>query len=314
MPPDYDVFTDMVTTVTGNTVTGGTIYAPLGYTEVHGTPLTTSATINGTTAVYRIYQYQLNATTTGATTATVFVPTIITNAVDITTNATHIAYGTTAGVSTMQLDAWRAWNDEYCRRCTATNAQVWTHWNDDHEREHERARELLQQQRAWQEQRIRQATPEEVRAAQERETLRQAERIRRAAELDAATRRAEDLLREHLTEEQAKHLDAKQCFYLEVNGRRYRIDRGTHGNVKLLDKDGKILGAFCIQPSGVPVPDSMLAQKLWLEGDEKEFLRVANFSAWADQRGDHPLIRGVQRDQHAAREAHRARAARVGQA
>jgi hypothetical protein len=50
--------------------------------------------------------------------------------------------------------------------------------------------------------------------------------------------------------------------------------------VHLLDDKGSIVGRYCIHPRDVPAPDAMLAQKLWLENNEAEFLRVANFTPY----------------------------------
>lgn len=61
----------------------------------------------------------------------------------------------------------------------------------------------------------------------------------------------------------------------------YRINQGTHGNVKELDSNGKEIASYCVQPEGVPVPDANLAQKLAIECDEETFLRVANRRAVA---------------------------------
>ena len=92
-----------------------------------------------------------------------------------------------------------------------------------------------------------------------------------------ADRRAEALLRGCLSPEQQEDLETKACFYVVTpGGKRYRIDRGSHGNVKRLDEAGRILAGYCAQPGGVPIADSMLAQKLALEADEVGFLRVAN--------------------------------------
>ncbi len=60
--------------------------------------------------------------------------------------------------------------------------------------------------------------------------------------------------------------------------RRYRIEKGWAGNVFLIDEKGKKAEKFCIHPmkEEIPVCDSLLAQKLLLESDEGEFLRIAN--------------------------------------
>lgn len=140
------------------------------------------------------------------------------------------------------------------------------------------------QERDWLRRRVRDVLVYEDRLVQRATPAEVAVAAMRRAEVDAANRRAEDLLRRELTPEQLEDLEKKGCFYLESidqkgERRRYRIDRGTHGNIKLLDPKGSILGTYCVQPDAVPVADSMLAQKLWIEGNEAGFLRVANFQA-----------------------------------
>jgi hypothetical protein len=122
-------------------------------------------------------------------------------------------------------------------------------------------------------------------AAEQRDIERRREASRLAIRVDGARRRAEALLRGCLTDEQREDLEKKDCFYLRTIAkdgaeRRYRIDRSTHGNVKLLDKDNRIIGAYCVQPTGVPTEDAMLAQKLWLETDEETFRKKANFTQY----------------------------------
>jgi hypothetical protein len=70
----------------------------------------------------------------------------------------------------------------------------------------------------------------------------------------------------------------------EVHGlanERYRIDRGSHGNVKQIDEKGSIIRSFCIQPEGVPAGDVLLTQKLWLEASDEtrnKFWETANIT------------------------------------
>lgn len=93
---------------------------------------------------------------------------------------------------------------------------------------------------------------------------------------DTAKLRARKLLVEHLDAVQRASYEKDGHFVVEVQGVRYRIDQGTHGNVKELDAAGKPLASYCIQPAGVPDEDAMLAQKLQLEADVAAFKRVAN--------------------------------------
>lgn len=56
-----------------------------------------------------------------------------------------------------------------------------------------------------------------------------------------------------------------------------QADRGRHGNVDQVDDSGRRIKRLCVHPvEGVPDADTMLAQKLFLEGSEEELLRVAN--------------------------------------
>lgn len=57
--------------------------------------------------------------------------------------------------------------------------------------------------------------------------------------------------------------------------RRYRIKEGSHGNIYLMEGD-RAVTKYCAQPEGVPLHDSMLAQKFQIEADEEAFLAVAN--------------------------------------
>lgn len=90
--------------------------------------------------------------------------------------------------------------------------------------------------------------------------------------------RAQRLLAMSLAREQLKDLDEKGFFLVEVkSGHRYRIYKGTHGNVKR-EEDGVLVESLCIQPTEVPAEDAMLAQKLHLEADEEDFRRTANIT------------------------------------
>jgi hypothetical protein len=94
-----------------------------------------------------------------------------------------------------------------------------------------------------------------------------------------AEAKAELLLQRLLTPEQRETLKKKSCFYMYSKGKKYRIDRGQHGNVKLLDANDKIVESYCIQPKGgIPDADAMAAQKLLLEADPETFVRVANIT------------------------------------
>ena len=112
-------------------------------------------------------------------------------------------------------------------------------------------------------------------AEQERLSRKETERI------DAANKRAEELLTFMLDEDQKKRYAADRCFEVVAGNtgerRRYLVKYGWAGNVEQIDENGRQVARFCIHPRNiVPVPDNMLAQKLMLESNEEEFLRIAN--------------------------------------
>jgi len=92
-----------------------------------------------------------------------------------------------------------------------------------------------------------------------------------------ANEKAEELLRSLLTEEQIKKLETEDWFPVVVNDKEYRIERGSRGNVVRIDKHKKY--RYCIHPTElVPDADTMIAQKLMLESNEEQFLKIANRS------------------------------------
>lgn len=93
-----------------------------------------------------------------------------------------------------------------------------------------------------------------------------------------AQERAERLLHEVLPEDEYRSLNRRG--YLEVvspsrPGRIYRVPR-HQGQVKVFE-DGVPIMALCVQ-SVEPIPDgdAVLMHKLMIEGNEEEYLRVAN--------------------------------------
>ncbi len=87
---------------------------------------------------------------------------------------------------------------------------------------------------------------------------------------------AEILLLENLNEEQRAEYKRLKYFRVIVGEKIYRIKRGRVGNIELID-DAGIVARYCVHPAvGCPDQDTMLAQKLMLENDEKELLRLAN--------------------------------------
>lgn len=186
---------------------------------------------------------------------------------------------------------WREWNTQYTAIQTAitvaqnaaTNVytnQTWGVWNDEYERlaadrENQVRREIIAGRQPSAEQRERWRREEQER--------REAE-AKRQAEVHEAKRKAEVLLTSCLSKQQREEYAARGCFHLHVGDEVYRIEKGSHGNVKLIDKDGKVKRSFCVQPRGVPDGDAMLAQKLLLETDKKRFYELSNVTEYADGR------------------------------
>lgn len=200
--------------------------------------------------------------------------------------------GTNAGGSlTGSADVWTIWvqamgsstqtslggqttTGNICQHQTHALIQpAWIEWqNTSHARTDNRFGELLQARGRM--------SPEDraIVEAHEAERKRKYEAMRVAKAL--AEKKAEILLRQMLTPEQKEDLTQKGCFYLHVGEKKFRIDRGHAGNVKLVDERNEVVESYCIHPEGgIPDADAMLAQKLLLETDLETFERVANITA-----------------------------------
>jgi len=173
---------------------------------------------------------------------------------------------------------WTIWNQTIS---TISTTNTWTVWNEQLRNANpQQVRQAVERRRP---------SEEEVRANLEREkTWREAEEKRKREEEEAKAK-AEILLRRHLSPEQQEDLDKKNCFFLHIGEERYQIVRGQHGNVKLLDEDGKIKRSFCIHPKvKVPDADAMLAQKFLLETDKDAFYKIANITEYGGRGGALP--------------------------
>jgi hypothetical protein len=95
----------------------------------------------------------------------------------------------------------------------------------------------------------------------------------------SAQARALELLRSHLDQGQREEFDRSRSFVaVAPSGRRYRIRAATTFNVCDEGQRDEYCMQFRSDPDcrGIPVEDLMLAQKLLLECDESQFLRIAN--------------------------------------
>lgn len=126
----------------------------------------------------------------------------------------------------------------------------------------------------------------------------QFERFRREEEeknrkIREAYGRAMDLLKSCLNNEQRDSLEKSKFFYVTApSGRKYRIDEGTHGNLKVVNKEGRVIERLCVQPNDVPAGDAMLVQKLMIETAEDALRRHANITLENGQTlyGDRALL------------------------
>ncbi len=94
-----------------------------------------------------------------------------------------------------------------------------------------------------------------------------------------AEQRAETLLKSLLSNDQYSHLVRKG--YIEVPSamypyRSYRIPR-HRGSVEVYEM-GRLVMSLCVQPTeSVPDADVVVMHKLMIEGNEREYLRRANY-------------------------------------
>jgi hypothetical protein len=100
----------------------------------------------------------------------------------------------------------------------------------------------------------------------------------RRSDRGAAEARATALLEDLLTEDERRHLERDG--YLGVSspsrpGRTYRVPR-HRGQVRVYEGRALVM-TLCVGPVGwLPDGDLVLLHKLMIEGDEAEYLRVAN--------------------------------------
>lgn len=163
-----------------------------------------------------------------------------------------VSSGTSSATTTDSDGCWTSWS---IRRCGDTSAYARTQASRFTE------------------------TPEQVAARAEREAAWQAEAAKRREAEAEAERRAAELLKSTLDEEQKQQLEQTRMFRLVgADGVRYEIDvrKKTH-NVFELDESGKRVVEMCAYQTGdTPLSDNALAQKLALETDPAAFKRVAN--------------------------------------
>jgi hypothetical protein len=173
----------------------------------------------------------------------------------------NIQFGT-ASTCNLVWDTWVVRGS--CTANTATTV-VWAEWARQTANEHRRVPGVIHAETRRRDA----AENERWRLVAEQEKQRRAE----------ADKKAEILLGSLLTAEQREDLQKKRCFYVYSKGKKYRVDRGQHGNVKLVNERDEVVESYCIQPrGGLPDADAMAAQKLLLETDPEAFRNIANVS------------------------------------
>ncbi len=184
----------------------------------------------------------------------------------------------TATDCTSSSDTWRVWTNTSASTASTVSypsEAVWLKWNTHNQRYD------VQKSADWQ---PRQLTKEEVeqREKEYQERLRIAEAKAREEEKlrKAAEQRAKKLLLQNLNLEQKLAYNREKKFQVKApSGKLYEIRHGWAGNVDELNPQGKPINRFCIHPRmQVPIPDSLLAQKLLLETDEEQFRKTANIT------------------------------------
>lgn len=99
-------------------------------------------------------------------------------------------------------------------------------------------------------------------------------------ERQRAKERAEVLLIENLSGQQLQEYRDRGTFTVAVPGpppRLFQIQKARVANILELNAQGRPIGRYCVHPSlDCPDADTMLAQKLWLENQPEELLRMAN--------------------------------------
>ena len=156
---------------------------------------------------------------------------------------------------------------------TATTEYIWTQWVAPYPPP-ERLQTTVQTVEDVQAVRVRH---EEFEANRNRiDAERVAEETERRKVKKAADKKAIELLRSQLNEEQLANYDLDGSFVVVAGRKRYRL-KGA--GVDELNKKDERVATLCIHPSykdNIPMADTILAKKLLLDADPKEFCKIAN--------------------------------------
>lgn len=212
------------------------------------------------------------------------------------TNVIHFGSNAT-GTSTAATLVWNNWVGDNCG-WGATGATAWIRWNDCAATSTANYTDIFRiwanqpaittgnfrRELEWGYARAQARAPAIISEETRRRNAEERDRYRRLYQEEqqlrfAAEQKAEKLLLSILSPEQKEDLAKRQCFFLYSKGKKYRVDRGSHGNVKLLNERDQVVESYCVQPRGVPAADAMAAQKLMLETDPDLLRKLANVSA-----------------------------------
>lgn len=125
-----------------------------------------------------------------------------------------------------------------------------------------------------------QETPVQKRTRLEREESVRKEQAELRKEQEAAVKKAEELLKDHIGLEAFGQLH--EVGYLELDsqkhkGRKYRIPKEHMEMIEVLDKDGKVIDQLCIHPAvECPPADHILSRVVLLESAEEFVLAKAD--------------------------------------
>jgi hypothetical protein len=181
---------------------------------------------------------------------------------------TWVSDGTT---STGANTVWNGWvaSSATSTGVTTTSNEIWCTWND------ESSTQYVARTRAY-------IPPPETELQKQARLEREAawkqqeeERKRKEAE---ALQRAEDLLMLQLSEKQRSDWKKHKAFdVISQSGKRFRIRNERSMNVDEYDANNKMVARHCIvSQTHVPAPDQYVMQKLMLEHQEADFMRIAN--------------------------------------
>lgn len=189
-----------------------------------------------------------------------------------TTSASTTAYypiqaGTTCTPTCTNIRHIWIWDEEEMRYLDQTAYMELARWRASASREEREARRMAA------------AQAREVALARQREQERQNQE--RIAKADAAKERSLELLLAHLTEKQRATFEKNKWFVVEGGKSKqlYKVQDLGHlrANVAVIHKNGIVIHRLCCHCDfSLPHYDQLLAQKVMLEYDEDNFLRLAN--------------------------------------